>query len=131
MSYETIPPREEGATITSILASTTSLGVSLPIGLNSVTFATFLTLEFLFTMLPGVVLLDASEVAEGASRVMVDTSRLGAQVDLFLNLVFVGLLSQLPRQVVSSPMKLKILLPLESFVAHFAYETVCCHQCLG
>jgi hypothetical protein len=31
---------------------------------------------------------------------------------------------------VSSSVKLKILISLESFVAYFTDESVCCHECL-
>ena len=57
-------PREDGTTVTAILFGTTSLRVSFPIRLNSVTLRAFLAFKLLLTVLPVIMLLDTGEVSE-------------------------------------------------------------------
>lgn len=92
MSYETIPPGEESATIATILTRATGLTMSLPIRLNGITLGALLALELLLAVFARVVLLDAGEVTKGSSWVMVDTSGLRTQVHLPPYLVVVRLL---------------------------------------
>jgi|APAra0007618257_1042622.scaffolds.fasta_scaffold11224_1 hypothetical protein len=111
-------PREDGTTVTSILFGTTGLRVSFPIRLNSVTLRALIALPLFLTVLPIVMLLDSGEVSESTCGVMVDARGLRTKVHLPPHL-FVGLLFQLPWKVVSPPVELQILFPLEPFVAHF------------
>lgn len=78
-------PRKDGATIAFIFSGAASLHVGLPIGLNGVLFRTTLAFPFPFPVFPAKVFLDAGEITEGSSRVVVDATRLGAHVDSLAN----------------------------------------------
>nr|GMD05825.1 protein FAR1-RELATED SEQUENCE 5-like [Ipomoea batatas] len=69
-----------------------------PIRLDSILLGALITLPFLLPMLSAKVFLDPSEVPESSRR--------------------------LPWQVVPSPVKLQVLVPLETLVADFAYEPI-------
>jgi hypothetical protein len=64
MCDETVSPREECTTVTTILFGTTSLGVSFPIRLNSVTLRAFIAFPLLFTVFTVIMFLDSGEVSE-------------------------------------------------------------------
>lgn len=132
VSDEAVTPGKKSATITPVLPRATGLGVRLPVRLHCVPLRAFLALPLLLAVLAGVVLFYPCEIAEGAGRVMVHAGGLGAQVDFAPYRLLVGaLLLELPRQVVAPPVQLKVLLPLEPFLAHLAHEPVCRHQALG
>lgn len=71
-------------------------------------------------------LLDASEIAQCSSWVMVDARRLWTNVNLLTRLSARSLL-ELPWQVVASTVQLQVLVPLKPFVADFADESVSGH----
>ena len=58
---------------------------------------------------------------------MVHTTRLGADINLLFSL-FAGALPQFPREVVTTPMQLQVLVALEALVADLADETISGHQ---
>lgn len=72
MSDETIPPRKQGTTITSVLFGTTNLHMRFPIGLDSILLRAPLTRPLLLAVLSREVLLDASEITESSQRIVVD-----------------------------------------------------------
>ncbi|KAK8956011.1 hypothetical protein KSP40_PGU019207 [Platanthera guangdongensis] len=102
----------------------------LPIGLHRVAFGALVALPLLLTVLSEKVLFDSGEVAQGSGWLMVDAGRLRAEIHPPANF-FTGFLLQLPRQIVPPPVKLQVLLSLESFVAHLAHESICRHKCFG
>ncbi|GER53288.1 fasciclin-like arabinogalactan protein 21 [Striga asiatica] len=67
-------------------------------------------------------LLDSGQVSERPRRVVVNARFLRANVNALPNL-FSRPLLQLPRQVVASPVKLKVLIPLEALTAYLAKES--------
>lgn len=97
--------------------------MGLPVGLNRITLRTLVALPFLLTVLPTEVFLDARKVSQRPGRIMMHAARLRADINPLPDL-FARPLSQLPGQVMASPVELQILVPLESFVADFAHETV-------
>jgi hypothetical protein len=54
---------------------------------------------------------------------MVNTRRLGANISFLFNFFAVSLL-QLPRKVMTPPMKLKILIPLKPLVADLTHKSI-------
>ena len=123
-------PWEEGATVTLVFSSATGLSVSFPIRLDCVFLGALVTLPLLLAVLPAEVLLDAGEVSECPRRIVVDAGLLRADVHLLLYFL-VRPLPQLPWKVVTPPVKLKVLIPLEPFVAYLTYESVGGHEGLG
>lgn len=122
-------PREDGSTVTYVLPCATGLDMGLPIRMNSISLAAFLTLEGFLTMLPAKVLLDPSEVAKSSGGVVVDTRGFWAHVHLLPHHLLVVPLLQLPWQVVPPPVKLQVLVPLEPPVAYLTHKPVGGHQC--
>jgi len=120
-------PREQGAAVASVLSAAASFRMSFPVRLHSV----FLRAAFAFPRFLAVfsaeVLLDAGEVAQRPGRVVVDARWLGAHVH-FLPRFLAPSLPQLPRQVVTAPVKLQVLIALETFVTDLANETVRRHK---
>jgi hypothetical protein len=74
--------------------------MSLPVRLNSVSLGALVALPLLLAMLAAKVLLDASQVAQSARRVVMHTGGLRADIDAFANLLAAPL-SQLPGQVMA------------------------------
>ncbi|CAL1407403.1 unnamed protein product [Linum trigynum] len=99
--------------------------MSLPVRLNRVLLGTLVALPLLLPVLPTKVLLDPCEIAQGPSRTVMDAARFGADIDPLPDLDTRVPLLELPGEVVASPVELQVLVPLESFVAYFAYESVC------
>lgn len=116
-------PREDGATITFVLPSAASLGVSLQIRLHCILFRAFLTFPFLFAVFSEEVLLDASEISQCSAWIMVNTCDFWAYVYSFPCLNVCSLL-ELPWQVMTSAMELEVLVPLKAFVTYLANEAV-------
>jgi len=116
-------PGENGSAIALILSIAADFGVRFPIRLNGVFLGAFVAFPLLLTVLPAEVLLDPRQVPQGSRRVVVHARWFGTHVHS-LPYLLGGPLPQLPRQVVTSPMKLQILVPLKSFVAYLAHEPV-------
>lgn len=95
----------------------------LPIGLHSVLLRAPLALPSLFAMFPTKVFFDAGEVTQSSRRVVVHARRLGTHVDSLAYLLGRSL-PELPRQVVTSPVKLQVLVSLKPFVADLAQKTI-------
>ena len=124
-------PWEFGTTNTSILFGATILKVGFAIRFYSVKLIAFLAFKLLLiTVLPVIMLLDSCEVSESTWRIMVDARGLRTNIHLPPYL-FVRLLFQVKWKVVSSPVKLEILLSLKSFFAYFTLEPVRRHYLLG
>lgn len=61
---EAIFPGEEGSTVATILLGAANLGMSFPIGVNSILLGAFIALVLLLAVFPTKVFLDAGEIAE-------------------------------------------------------------------
>ncbi len=70
---ETNKPGKQGTTITAVLTSSAGFRMSFPVGLNSVSLRALVTLPLLLAMFATEVLLDASQVPQGARRVVMHT----------------------------------------------------------
>lgn len=103
--------------------------MSFPIRLDCVFLRTLFTLPLLLAVFPAEMLLDSGEVPERSRRVVVDAGLLWANVHLLLDHIFVRSLPKLPWKIVTPPMKLQVLVPLETFVAYLADESVRRHKC--
>lgn len=120
-------PGKDGTTVTFILPSATSLLVSFPIRLNSIFLRAFITFPFLLTMFTAEVFFNPSQVTKCPSRIMMNTARLRAYINPFPNLSRCPL-PQLPRQIMTSSMQLKILVSLKPFVTYLAHEPIRRHK---
>ena len=67
--------------------------------------------------------LDSSEIAKRSGRIVVNTGGLWTNVNSLADL-FRRPLPELPWQVMTSPVKLKVLVALEAFVADLTHETI-------
>ena len=121
-------PREKGSTITSVLSSATSLGMSFPIRLNSVPLRTLITFPFLLAMLSTKVLLDSRQVPKSPQWIMMNTACFWTHINFLPYNLFVSSLLQFPWQIVPSFVKLKILISLKPLAADLAYESIRRHQ---
>lgn len=119
-------PGEKGSTVTSVFSGATGLGMSFPVRLNSIAFRAFVTFPFFLTVLSAKVFLDSGKVTECPRGVVVYATCFWAHVHLFPYL-FTASLLEFPWKVVSSPVKLKILVSLKPFVTYFTHESICCH----
>ncbi len=70
---ETNKPGKQGTTITAVLTSSAGFRMSFPVGLNSVSLRALVALPLLLAMFATEVLLDASQVPQGARRVVMHT----------------------------------------------------------
>jgi hypothetical protein len=101
-----------------------------PIRLNRVLLRTLVAFPLLLAVLSAKVLLNPSQITQSSRRIVVDTRSFRADIDSLLDL-FARSLPQLPRQIMTSPVKLQILIPLKPFAANFADESVRGHKGLG
>lgn len=116
-------PGKNSPTVTFVFPSATSLLMCLPIRLNSIFLRALVTFPFFLSMLSAKMFFDASKVSQCSARVVVNTSRFGADIDPLLNLSRCSL-SKLPWKIVASPMQLKVLVSLEPFVTYLTHKTV-------
>lgn len=121
MRHKTISPRKDGATITLILTSPTSLEVGFPIRLNSILLSTTITLPVLLAVFTAEVLLDAGEIPKSSTWVMVDAGGFRAHIH---PLSFGSFLPELPWQIMPSSVQLQILVSLKPLPADLAHEPV-------
>lgn len=75
-------------------------------------------------MLPAEVLLYPREIAQSSGRIMVNTSRLRTHINSLFDFLARSL-PQFPRKIMSSAMKLQVLVPLKPFIANFTHESIC------
>lgn len=127
MKAKRVKPREQSATIAFILSGTANLGVSLPIGLNRVFLRALVAFPLLLAVFSAEVLLNPREIPQRSRRIVVNARWFGTHVHPLSHLL-ARPLPQLPRKVVTPPMKLKVLVPLKPLVANFTHETVRGHQ---
>lgn len=102
----------------------------LPVGLNRVSLGALIALPFLLSMLSAEVFLDSGEIAQRPRGIVVDARFLGTNINSLPDLLGRPL-AQLPREVVSAPVELQVLVALEALVADFAHESVGRHESLG
>lgn len=119
-------PGENGSAVALILSCAADFRVRLPIGLNRVLLGALIAFPLLLAVLSAEVLFDTSEITECSCWVVVDARRFWTHVNPLSNFC-AGSLLELPWQVVASPVQLKVLVSLKSFVADFTYEPVCGH----
>lgn len=126
--YYDVKPGENSSTVAFVFSCTASLGMSFPVRMYSVLLWTPFTFPFLLTVFPAEMLLDSGKVTKCPSRVVVDTGGFRAHVDALSDHVSAASLPELPWKVVSSSMKLKVLVSLETLVANFTYKSVCSQE---
>lgn len=124
VSDETISSRKHSLAVTFVLFCTTNLGMGLPIGLHCVIFRALFALPLLLAVFPAKVLLYSSEITESSRRMVVDARRLRTDIYLFFHL-FGRPLPEFPWKIVTSPVKLQILVSLKPFVANFTHKSIC------
>lgn len=131
MNFTTIQlvfiPGKKSPTVTSIFPRATGLGMSLPVGLNSVSFGAPVALPLLLPMLSAEMLLDASEISQRPGGIMVHAGGFWAYVNSLPHLRARSLF-QFPWQVMPSPVKLQVLISLEPFAADLTDESVGSHE---
>lgn len=123
MSDEAVPPGKQGSAIASVLSGAAGLQVRLPIGLHGVLLRATLALPLLLAVFSAEMLLYAGEIAERSLRIVVHARRLRTHVHSLPHLIARSL-PELPWQIVSTPVKLQVLVPLKSFVADLAHKSV-------
>lgn len=116
-------PGEESAAVTPVFSGATSFGMRFPIRLNSVFLWTLFTFPLLLAVFSAKVLLDSSQISQSPWWIMMHTRYFWTYIDLLSDFFACSLL-QLPWQVVSSSVKLKILISLKTLVADLTYESV-------
>lgn len=121
-------PGKYGATVAFVFTGTAGFLVGFPIRLDSVSLRALVAFPFLLAMFAAVVFLDAGEVTQCASWGMVHTRWLRAHVHPLLAHLAARPLPQLPRQIVTPPVQLQVLVSLKPFVANLAHKSICCHQ---
>ena len=120
-------PRKESSAVAAILPCSACLHVSLPIRLHGILLRTLLAFVLLLSVLAGEMLFYACKVPERTSRVVMEAAWLRTDVDFLLDFRAASL-SELPRQIMSSPVQLQVLVSLKSFVAYFANKSVGCQK---
>ena len=98
--------------------------MSLPIGLDCIFLRALFALPLLLAVLPAEVLLYSGQIAESSRRMVVDARRLRADIDFLFHL-FASPLPEFPWKIVTSPVKLQILISLKPFVANFTHKSIC------
>lgn len=94
-----------------------------PIRLNSVFLRTLIAFPLFLAVLSAKVLFNPSQIAESSRGIVMNTRSLRADINLLLDLI-TGPLSELPWEIVTSPVKLKILIPLKPFIANLANKSI-------
>lgn len=126
MSYKAIPPSKHSPAVTFILSGSTSLHVRFPIALYCILLRTPFTLPFLLAVFSTKVFLYPCKVTKRSRWVVVHTRRFWTNINSLANL-FARSLTKLPWQVMSSSVKLEVLVSLKPFVTDLTYKSVCCH----
>jgi len=116
-------PGKNGSTVTSIFSSTTGFWVSFPIRLNRIYLWALFTFPLLLSMLSAVVFLDSCKIPEGPRGVVVNAWRFRANVGFLFYLFTVPLL-QLPGEVMAPPVKLQVLISLETLVTDLTNKSI-------
>lgn len=94
-----------------------------PVGLNGVFLRTLIAPPFLLAVFPAKMFLDAGEIPKSAIRIVMNAAWFRTYVHLFPYFT-IRSLSEFPRQVMPSPVKLEVLVSLETFVTDLTHESI-------